>query len=241
MVIDRVVIPPREEYQFMMNPPQSLGTELFRSLSRDKQEKVLNAAVEEFALNGYRNASMNTLVKAAGISKGSLFQYFRNKRGLFDGVVELAEARVKRYLKHVREQTTEMSFFERLEQLLRAGFAFIDEHPLLARIYFHLLQSGESPSGSNRVAKLRRRGEAFLAGLIREAVTRGELRESVEVSRVAFLINALFETLLRSYYTDFLGSDLGLYKGNADELDQWVKTTLDLICTGIETEEDAAG
>jgi AcrR family transcriptional regulator len=225
----------------VINPLHSLGTDLFRSLNRDKQEKVLNAAVEEFALNGYRNASMNSVVKAAGISKGSLFQYFTNKHGLFDGVVELAEARVKRYLKRVREQTTGMGFSERLERLLRAGFAFIDEHPLLARIYFHLLQSGESPYGSDRVTKLRKRGEAFLAGLTGEAVARGELRESIDVERVAFLINALFETLLRAYYTDFIGTDLGLYRGNRDELDLWVETTLEMILSGIGTEEETTG
>jgi TetR/AcrR family transcriptional regulator len=217
-----------------MTKPESPGTELFEKLPPEKQEKVFEAAVGEFASKGYRNASMNSLVKAAGISKGSIFQYFRSKRNLFDGVVEIATDRVKLYLKQVRDETGEMNFFARLEYMLRAGFKFIDRHPLLARIYFHLLQSGEAPSGSEEILQLRKQANEFLIDLLREAIEKGEIREELDIERVAFLLNALLETLLRSYYTEFLASGLGLYRGNAAELDRWVATTMELVRKGAE-------
>ncbi len=190
--------------------------------------------MNEFASKGYRYASMNSVVKSAGISKGSLFQYFRSKQGLFDAVVKIATVRVTQYLKKVRDDTAELQFFERLESLIRAGFAFIDEHPLMARIYFHLLQSGEAPFGSERLAQLNQRGDEFLADLIRHGIRQGELRPDMDAERVAFLINSLLATLLRAYYTEFLGAGLGLYRGDPGELDRWVKTSLDLICKGLE-------
>jgi TetR/AcrR family transcriptional regulator len=195
---------------------------------------VFEAAVGEFASKGYRNASMNSLVKAAGISKGSIFQYFKSKRNLFDGVVEIATDGVKLYLKQVRDGTSETGFFARLEHMLRAGFGFIDHRPLLARIYFHLLQSGEAPSGSEGILQLRKQANEFLIDLLREAVGRGEIREDLDVERLPFLLNALLETLLRSYYTEFLASGLGLYRGNAAELDRWVATTMELVRRGAE-------
>jgi TetR/AcrR family transcriptional regulator len=219
-----------------MKKLESPGTELFDKLAPEKQEKVFEAAVGEFASKGYRNASMNSLVKAAGISKGSIFQYFKNKRNLFDGVVEIATDRVKLYLKQVRDDTRELDFFARLERMLRAGFGFIDRHPMLARIYFHLLQSGEAPSGSEGILQLRKQANEFLIDLLREAIERGEIREDLDVERLAFLLNALLETLLRSYYTEFLASGLGLYRGNAAELDSWVATTMDLVRRGMEKE-----
>ncbi len=152
-------------------------------------------------------------------------------------MVEIASARVKLYLKQVRDETERVNFFERLEQLLHAGFSFIDHHHLLARIYFHLLQSGETSSGSERVTLLRREGVEFLADLIRVAMARGELKGSLDVERTAFLINALLETLLRAYYTEFMASGLGLYRGNPDELAGWVRTVLDLIREGIQRNE----
>lgn len=216
-----------------MAHPFSPGTILFQNLKPEKQEKVLKAALNEFASKGYRGASMNSVVKDAQISKGSLFQYFRTKRGLFDGVVEMAVNQVKDYLKEVRERSTTLEYPQRLEELLRAGFAFIDRHPLLARIYFHLLHSGEAPFGAERVSRLHRLSNEFLAQLIREAAERGELRDDLDVERAAFLVNALLETLLRAYYTEHLASGLGLYKGKGEPLDQWVASFVDLVTRGL--------
>ncbi len=216
-----------------MDESLNAGTDLFRNLSPEKQEKVFQAAVSEFASKGYRNASMNSLVKTAGISKGSIFQYFRSKRNLFDAVLEIAVQQVKRHLKQVRGETEDLSFPERLEKLLRSGFQFIDKHPLLTAVYFQLLQSGDAPFGSERIVQLRRQGTEFLTELIERAVSKGELRADIDIQRVGFLVNSLLETLLRAYYTEFLDSGLGLYKGDSQELDLWIKTTVDLIFSGI--------
>ncbi|WP_071461475.1 TetR/AcrR family transcriptional regulator [Bacillus massilinigeriensis] len=55
----------------------------FHSIDEVKQERILSAAMREFAEQGYEKASTNAIVKAAGISKGLLFHYFRNKKELY--------------------------------------------------------------------------------------------------------------------------------------------------------------
>lgn len=55
----------------------------FLNVDLEKQERIINAASKEFAQKGYDNASTNEIVKEAGISKGLLFHYFKNKKGLF--------------------------------------------------------------------------------------------------------------------------------------------------------------
>lgn len=57
--------------------------EKFFDLNRDKQDRMINAALKVFAENGYKHASTDVIVKEAGISKGLLFHYFINKIGLF--------------------------------------------------------------------------------------------------------------------------------------------------------------
>lgn len=49
-----------------------------------KRENLIDSAMKEFGKNGYNNASTNTIVKDAGISKGILFHYFPTKRDLFE-------------------------------------------------------------------------------------------------------------------------------------------------------------
>ena len=55
----------------------------FLNLQQEKQERILNAAMKEFAQKGFDNASTNEIIKDAKISKGLLFYYFKNKKSLF--------------------------------------------------------------------------------------------------------------------------------------------------------------
>ena len=46
------------------------------NLKKEKQDRMINAALKVFAMNGYQKASTDDIVKEAGISKGLLFHYF---------------------------------------------------------------------------------------------------------------------------------------------------------------------
>lgn len=176
------------------SPPP--GTPLWHSLATEKQDLVFHAAVEEFAERGYDAASMNTLVRRAGISKGSLFTYFRSKAGLFDAVVDRAAGRIRQDLRHLRDRSQDLPFAQRLEALVVAGFSFIDQHPRLARIYFSLLQRGSAPGGVSRAEALRTRSRDFLEELILQGQDKGELRRDLSARRMAFLLNLQLENLL---------------------------------------------
>lgn len=56
---------------------------IFLKLKPEKQERIINAAIKEFAQKGYKNASTDEIVKEANISKGALYKYFHNKKNLF--------------------------------------------------------------------------------------------------------------------------------------------------------------
>lgn len=70
--------------------------EKFENLPPERQEALVGAAVETFGLNDYKNASTDTIARRAGISKGLLFFYFKNKRELYLYLIEhLMEAITK--------------------------------------------------------------------------------------------------------------------------------------------------
>ncbi len=62
--------------------------EKFENLNPEKQQKILNSALSEFAEHGYEQASTNRIVKQAGIGKGMLFYYFKNKKDLYEYLIE---------------------------------------------------------------------------------------------------------------------------------------------------------
>ncbi len=224
---------PRSKEKLQLSP----GTRAFETLSAEKQECIYSAAVDEFATHGYSSASMNSLVRKAGISKGSLFQYFRSKPELFDGIVRVAFNRVKSTLRNVRAESEGRDLPERLEMLLRSGFRFIREHPRLARIYFHLLHSGDAPFGTERLRYLSRRSQEFLVEMLAEARDSGELAENLDLERSAFLLNTMFEGLLRAFYLEHLDPESRLFQADRSEQERWVRCFLTLVSRGLCTPE----
>lgn len=61
--------------------------ERFYELKKDKQDMMINGAMELFARNGYKRASTDEMVKVSGVSKGLWFHYFENKKGLYDFIM----------------------------------------------------------------------------------------------------------------------------------------------------------
>ena len=62
--------------------------EKFFDLPREKQDRMINGALEVFAKNGFKHASTDDMVKAVGVSKGLWFHYFGSKAGLYIFVYE---------------------------------------------------------------------------------------------------------------------------------------------------------
>ncbi len=60
----------------------------FDNLDPERKDAMLAAAADEFAVRGYGAASLNRIIEAAEISKGSLYYYFDDKADLFASVVE---------------------------------------------------------------------------------------------------------------------------------------------------------
>ncbi len=55
----------------------------FFEQSKDKQDRIMNAALKVFSKSNYKHASTDVIIKEADISKGLLFHYFTNKAGLY--------------------------------------------------------------------------------------------------------------------------------------------------------------
>lgn len=103
-------------------------TEAFNNLEHDKQQRIINAAMKEFADKGYERASTNTIVKHAGISKGVLFYYFDSKKGLYLYLVNYAIQTIKRdYLNLVDMTITD--FIERLLHLAKIKINYYHANP----------------------------------------------------------------------------------------------------------------
>ena len=60
-----------------------MPNDTFNNLNEAKKLRIFNAAVQEFSTRRFSEASINQIVKAAGIPRGSFYQYFTGKEDIF--------------------------------------------------------------------------------------------------------------------------------------------------------------
>lgn len=100
----------------------------FQNLKLEKQERILNAAIKEFAKKGYKNAITDEIVKEANISKGALFHYFNNKRDLYLFLYDYSlEIVMDEFFGKI--DLEEKDILKRLRQILIIEFMLINKHP----------------------------------------------------------------------------------------------------------------
>ena len=55
----------------------------YYNLEKDKQERLVDACMEEFSSYTFSDASINRIIKRAEISRGSFYQYFEDKEDCY--------------------------------------------------------------------------------------------------------------------------------------------------------------
>ena len=156
----------------------------FFNLPEDKRAHVVEALKAEFAARPYARASVDRVIAAAGVSKGSFYQYFENKE---DAYAHLVRELVSASVDLAGDPVPKAPFEEVLAEIVRGSHDFHLRDPLgwavLARALADdappVLESDQSVSG----------------GVHRWAVTAiaagqesGELRGDVDAETAAWMI-----------------------------------------------------
>lgn len=138
--------------------------EKFMALSEEKQIKIRNAALSCFAQHGYDKASINDIAKAAGISKASMFQYFGNKRTLYEYLFEYCSSQMKQaYDQHALDENTD--FFDRVWEASVMKVENLKKNPYISA-FITSAAVEQAPELKNTLQSLMKEGERFTQALV---------------------------------------------------------------------------
>lgn len=98
----------------------------------DTRERIIHAAQEIFARDGFAGAKMQEIASRVGIRRPSLFYHFKNKEALFVAAHERVFARIERLFRDSLVPTGDP--LVRLDRLSRAALAVAAEEPDFARL-----------------------------------------------------------------------------------------------------------
>ncbi|KMY67041.1 hypothetical protein AAU61_13940 [Desulfocarbo indianensis] len=205
----------------------------FQNLPSDKQERILDGALSEFADKGYARASLNSLVARLGIAKGSIFQYFTDKAGLFAHVFDFAVNRVKNHLRGVREETRGADVFTRIRLSVLAGLGLIEKNPRLFRLYLKIMFEGDIPFRAQLLQSILLFGRDYIVDLLRDGVESGELDPNLNLELAAFVVEAVLERFLVASAVEHMDPDLGLFAAGQERAEELVGQVVMVLKHGL--------
>ncbi|NOX87574.1 MAG: TetR/AcrR family transcriptional regulator [Calditrichaeota bacterium] len=187
-------------------------------LQKERQNKILQAAAKYFAKVHYHEADMETIARDAGVGKGTLYRYFKNKDDLYLKTIEYLSNQA---FEHLHNQAANaQTFKEYVEIIIDTAIDYFIGHPEtfsmvlmsnLARIQ-SVIKAMENVTGHYR---------SFFVERMLKAIEQKEVR----VLKPEIIYSALFAIIIDAVHAIIMRKS-----GSADEFKQNIKT---LILDGL--------
>ena len=173
--------------------------EKFFDLKKEKQDRMINAALKIFALKGYEHASTDDIVREAGISKGLLFHYFISKIGLYAFVYDYSvKYMMLEYSTGISREETD--YFELLFQMKNCELQVMRNYPYMLQF---LNESKKEDVSEALVATEEKRG--VLPSHFNQIMQRADLhkfRPEVDIEKLTKIIELTVGGLMTEQFVN---------------------------------------
>jgi len=162
-----------------------------------RREEILVAAEKVFDANGYASTTMEAVAVEAGISKGSIYNYFQSKHDLFRQVFSRAVTTGQEQAARLIDEP--LTATEKLRRILHQWFGQLSYYRRIGRLVLEFWataaresQGGELAGWFQQMYILER---SIIARIVAQGVEAGEFRDDFDPSVAAALILATIDGL----------------------------------------------
>jgi AcrR family transcriptional regulator len=160
-----------------------------------KKQQIIQAAIQVFARYGVAKSKMADIALAAGIGKGTIYEYFRSKEEIFSSAFNTMFAEMEIRLEQVVHSSSSPEV--KLKQLIDASIDFYsDEATEFAAIMMDFWAEGIRTKNENilhaiDLKQIYRKFRQLIAKIVKEGIKQGIFRKVDPVSFAAITIAAL--------------------------------------------------
>jgi AcrR family transcriptional regulator len=140
--------------------------------AEQRRAQIVEAALACFADKGYRSATMDDIVRASGLSKGSLYWHFRSKEEVFLAVFDAFADEVFSTWDALLDEGC--GTLEVLDGVVRRTFDRMGAENALMHAWAEFLSH---PRARDRLAEVYRRTREKLVGSLQSDVVEGRVRD----------------------------------------------------------------
>jgi len=194
------------------NRKSKFHKDTFDKTTEGRRQKVLEAAIDEFAAKGYSATSINDIARNAHISIGSMYSYFASKEDLFLTIVNNAYFVMEKILNDIAVSSKDV--FDCVEKMLFASRKFAMEYPQLNQIYLDITTQALSQMSVRLTSKLEMITPQLLSNVIRQAKIEGKVSSDIDENIASFVIDNIYMMYQFSFSSDYYKERMRIYLGD---------------------------
>ena len=176
----------------------------FTRLPAAQQQAILQAALDEFATRGFHDASLNRVIDAAGISKGSMYYYFDGKEDLYAYVAQSGLAGLFEQVGPLPEQVGPLpdldvgdadAFWSILSGYYLRLMRALAASPQLAAMLRGWAAAARSPASQQMTEELERSSSPWVAEVLATGQRIGAVRDDIPPSLMIAVVLGMGEAM----------------------------------------------
>ncbi len=188
-----------------------------RPRSEAKRTSIIDAAMRHFAEQGYHAARVADIAAELGIAKGSVFQHFGSKDGLFFEVYKKAVRSFPAYLDAPAE-VRDRGFYEVLRYWLESTEHLLHEDSIPYRVSL-LGNYGTDLALKKEINRFLMTEDPYgTVEFVRFGLQRGELRKDLDQDMIVSILDWMMERFQDALLTEEL--DPGLFRRQGKSLEK---------------------
>ena len=163
----------------------------FLSLPQEKQNRIVDAAMNLFGEVGYKKAYISEIASASGISKALVFHYFGSKKGLYSYLVYYTGKIVMTEAQHERD-TANKDFFDRAVVTINFRLSIKSRYPAM-NLFMDSVFNEDEPEVEQDIDRLKAIATDMHSKVELGAGEEGIFRDGVDPGQVVDLIEKYSE------------------------------------------------
>ena len=225
------------KYQLYISQLEKEGkvTRTFRRLDPERQEAVFNAIMEEAMEKGPASLNIKEVARRAGVSVGSLYQYFPGRDGLLDFAVELCTRSTIAMFQEYTPMMAAMPLKDAMQAYLMGGLEWGQTAMGLVRFFGRAAYQGDPDLAERVVRPVANVMRETMQEILAQAQARGEIRRDVDIAAMTRVMNALMIVIGDSQLLPYLNTYFQVTDKKVP-LERVADALLELIQNGIAAE-----
>lgn len=200
-----------------------------RESSFTSREALIESSLNEFTTYNYEKASLNRIIKNAGISKGTFYYHFKNKEDLYKHLLKTSVrdkwAFINNYTKEHKTDFETMDIFDKFLYQAKSGTKYALEHPEFNQLGEMFSKEKGTPIYTTIINEVGGDSTDMLKTMVHDAYHSGEIDQSYSEDFVYQVLETMFNN-----FNEMFKEELDMEK-RFKNLEEYVRFMKNGLCS----------